>query len=628
MQRIISSLFLGIALAVLSCSTGATHPLHTDAEATEPLQLTILHINDHHSHLDSEEIILELETAPGKREDITVAMGGFPRITAAIHEVEKKSANVLTIHSGDATTGDLYYTLSEGRADADLMNTVCFDTLTLGNHEFDHTDAGLKKFIGFLHDGTCTTKVLSANVRFGPQSPMARTNPTDAVQGAVVLERQGRKIGVIGLTVAGKTLRSSRPDKGTTLIDETAAAQVEIDRLQQQGINTIILATHIGYKADLALAARLSGVDVIVGGDSHSLLGPNALKTYGISTEGPYPTQSTDRDGKPVCIAQAWQYGYVLGELQVSFDAHGEVTRCDGTPWLLIGDTFTRTGSKPQLSAQETASIRADIADSGVLRITQPDATAAAVLAPYKKNKNKLGAKVIATADVPLCLRRVPGTKRDRSRSSLGDLCNQDDRVIAHGGDLQQIVAEAFLQEGRAYFNADISIQNGGGVRADLRSGDITVQDIYTVLPFKNTLIQLNATGAEITAALEDALEGVVGPGGNTGCYPYAGGMRWQVDLNRPKGSRLSHLEVRAADGSYRPLDRGAIYRVVTSSFLADGGDSYTALKAISGERRLEVGLDYAQAFLDYINALPGKTKRLSRLPLADYSTQVFIDTP
>ena len=126
--------------------------------------------------------------------------------------------------------------------------------------------------------------------------------------------------------------------------------------------------------------------------------------------------------------------------------------------------------------------------------------------------------------------------------------------MIAHGGDVQQIVAEAFVQEGKAYFNADISIQNGGGVRADLSRGKITIQDVYTVLPFKNSLIQLNATGAEITAALEDALEGVVGPAANTGCYPYAGGLRWQVDLNRAKGSRLSHLEVK--------FDRHAIRRV------------------------------------------------------------------
>ena len=262
------------------------------------------------------------------------------------------------------------------------------------------------------------------------------------------------------------------------------------------------------------------------------------------------------------------------------------------------------------------------------MRIAAPDQAASILLAPYRKEKDALGSTVIASAETPLCLRRVPGTKRDLSRSSQGDVCNQDPRVNAHGGDLQQIVAEAFLQEGKAYFNADISIQNGGGVRTDIRPGNITVQDIFTVLPFKNTLIQLNATGAEIVAALEDAVEGVAGPAGNTGCYPYTGGLRWQIDLNQPKGKRLSQLEVRTADGGYTPLEREKNYRVVTSSFLADGGDSYTSLSQIRGERRLEVGLDYAQAFLNYIDKLPGTAKILQRLPLSAYSTQVFIDTP
>jgi len=79
---------------------------------------------------------------------------------------------VIKIHSGDASTGDLYYTLNEGQADAEMMNTVCFDTFNLGNHEFDNADAGVKKLMGFLHAGTCKTPILSANVRFGPSSPM------------------------------------------------------------------------------------------------------------------------------------------------------------------------------------------------------------------------------------------------------------------------------------------------------------------------------------------------------------------------------------------------------------------------------------------------------------------------
>ena len=148
------------------------------------------------------------------------------------------------------------------------------------------------------------------------------------------------------------------------------------------------------------------------------------------------------------------------------------------------------------------------------------------------------------------------------------------------------------------------------------------------MLPFKNTLVQLNATGTEIKAALEDAVEGMVGPALNTGCYPYTGGLRWNLDLNKPKGSRLSKLELRAADGSYQPFALNQTYKVATISFLADGNDSYTALKNITGERRVDVGLDYAEAFLQYVENLPGASKVLTKLPVKDYSTQVFVDTP
>ncbi len=623
MRPIFPALSLFLTLALAGCTAGDRRPAAL-AEASKPFELTILHINDHHSHLDEELPSLLLDTGRG-REPVTVERGGFPRVTSAIRALERQSANVIKVHSGDATTGDLYFTLSEGKADAALMNTVCFDTFTLGNHEFDNTDAGIKKLIGFLHDDTCRTSVLSANVRFGPTSPMASAIPPAAVQPSAVLVRGGERIGIVGLTVAGKTKHSSRPNPDTTLVDEATAAQEAIDRLRSQGIDKIILATHIGYRADLALVQQLSGVDVVVGGDSHSLLGPDTLKTYGITPEGPYPTRTTDRDGKPVCIVQAWQYAQVVGELRVRFDAAGEVSSCEGTPWMLVGDDFRRGGGEP-LNEAENGAVRADIEAGGVLRITAPDREAETLLTPYRQQKEALGATVVATAATDLCLRRVPGTTRDVSRSSLGDACNANERVNGHGGDVQQLVAEAFLQQGKAYFGADLSIQNGGGVRADLAKGPVTVKDVYTVLPFKNTLVQLNATGHEVKAALEDALEGVVGPAGNTGCYPYTGGLRFRVDLTRPKGKRVSHLEIRTNDGGYHPFELGRTYKVATMSFLADGNDSFTALKGITGERRIDVGLDYAEAFLNYIEKLPGEPKILAPLPIKDYSTQRFVD--
>ena len=632
---------------LLAAGCAVTPSKNTGAVNDHPapaLSITLLHINDHHSHLDPETLPLQLETAPGTRERILVSMGGFARMASAMKELATRAPNPIKIHAGDAVTGDLYYNLTQGKADADLMNVVCFDAFTLGNHEFDNGDAGLKVFLDYLRQGSCKTWVLSANTHFGPDSALNPARAPGMVEPYAVLERGGcvssknnascrrttseKKIGLIGITVADKTKNSSRPDAGTTFSDETATAQSEIDRLAALGIDQIILQTHQGYQADQAMARKLRGVDVIVGGDSHTLLGPASMKQYGMTPRGPYPTMATSADGKPVCIVQAGQYAYVLGELRVDFDAQGNVLNCSGSPHVLIGDTYARADtSRGRLKPKEIESIRADIARShGLLRPTAEDPGALAVLAPYKARKEAFGSSVVATAANVLCLRRIPGAGKSRFHSTLGDLCNRDPRVQKHGGDVQQLVAEAFLRQGQKYFKADLSIQNGGGVRTDIQKGPVTVKDIYTVLPFKNTLVQLKATGAEIKAALEDALDAALGPAGSTGAYPYSAGLRWTVRANQPKGSRLANLEIRGKDGKYRPFDLGKTWNVATISFLADGHDHYTAFNAITGQRRVDVGLDYAQTLLDYLADLPGTQKILRRLPTSDYSTQQFIE--
>lgn len=579
----------------------------------EDFKLAILHINDHHSNLDAVNATLKLKTGSGpERENVTVSLGGFARVTAAIEALSAGRSNVLKLHAGDAITGTLYYTLEEGKADAELMNTVCFDALAVGNHEFDAGDAGLKQFADFLWAGAeCKTPLLSANVSPRAGSPLG----TSTVVPSQVITREGEKIGIVGLTIAAKTQGSSRPDAGTLLLDEVSSAQREIDRLRQQGVNKIVLLSHLGYERELAIAAELSGVDVIVGGDSHSLLGDDSLKNYGLSPVGAYPTVASNKNGDKVCVVQAWQYSAVVGELEVTFDSAGRVKECGGQPHVLIGESF---GDRPEAALN---AIRADIAAQPALRITSESPKAVAVLEPYQAALVAFGSEHVADASGNLCLRRVPGTKRDGSRSRLAG-CNDDPHVIAHGGDVQQVVADAFLYQGKRYGGADMSLQNGGGVRVDVPSGTVTVGTVYTVLPFRNTLVTLTMSGAEVKAAVEDAMTSVAN--GNTGSYPYAGGLRWEVDLNRPVGDRLSQLTVRDELGRWNPLDANASYRVITNDFIADGQDGYTTLGTIKGDRREDTFLAYADAFLQYVLEVPV----LIRPASTEFSTQVFIDTP
>lgn len=619
-MRVPTFLRLRPALLLAAVLTATLGGCGTAPPQPRPLELTLLHVNDHHSQLDPQTLELQLRNAAGVRERVTVEAGGFARVAAAMRELGAASPHVLKLHAGDATTGDLYFHLTRGRADAELMNTVCFDAFTLGNHEFDHGDAGLKAFLDFLQADACRTPVLSANVRFGAGSPLHASRAPGQVRPSVVLERGGQRIGLVGLTVAAKTQNASRPDAGTVFGDERTAAQAEIDALRAQGIDKVVLLSHLGLAADRQLAAQLSGVDVIVGGDSHTLLGPDALRDVGLAPAAPYPVQARDREGRPVCIVQAWQSARVVGELKVRFDARGELSACDGRPHLLIGDTLSR--DRAVLSEADLAAMRADLAASGALRVTAPDPDATTRLAPHARRKAEFGAQAVGRASLPLCLRRVPG-RLDATRSTLGDVCNLDPDVVAHGGHIQQIVAEAFLQGAREFFAADLALQNGGGVRTDVHAGAVRVQDVHAVLPFKNTLVQLEASGAEIRAALEDALDAVVRLG-NSGSYPYAAGLRFDVDLNAPKGARLSNLQWRNGEGRHEPLDPARRYRVATTSFLADGGDHYATLATIGAPRRSDVGLEYAEVLLKYVERQPQRT--LERLPVSRYSTQAFID--
>ena len=597
------------------------------AVVAKPLELTIAHVDDSHSNLDSASRSFTLAG-----QNVSVDAGGFPRVTAMIQAIRANNDNVLALHAGDAITGTLYFNRAgqPGEADAALMNTVCFDAFALGNHEFDKGDSGLKQFIDFLHKdpAQCKTPVLSANVQFGANSALNPQKAPGYVQPHIVVERDGQKIGIVGLTVAGKTKESSSPDPDTTFEKEATAAQRSIDQLKADGVNKIIVMSHIGYEADKALAAQLRGVDVIVGGDSHTLLGPDSLETYKAgSPSGDYPTRLQNADGDNVCLVHANEYAKVVGELKVNFDAEGKVTDCAGTPHVLIGDDYIVNKAAPD--AATLKAIQDDVKASGFLSVVQPDAKALAVLEPFKKLVEVFKAKIVATAPQEICSRRVPGGEgsTDYGRSSAE--CNAIGDVSLRGGDIQQLVAQAYLDvANQDYGGADFTLQSGGGVRVPLK-GEVTAANVIEVLPFGNMLWRLDITGAEAKSMIEDGLDATFKQGGSTGPYPYSAGLRFNVDASQAKGNRASNLQAfDKASNSWKALDMNKTYRLFVLSFNATGGDGYTTLANIPAERRMDIGVldaDVLQTWIDRISEKDASGRAIIRkLPVDQYSTQYF----
>jgi len=326
---VLGALFLG------GCATEGAGPVQAPSNAPAAFELTIAHINDHHSQLDAFAATeLVLDGVPTQ-----VELGGFARQTSLFKSVAG-TPNLLKLHAGDAMTGSLYYTFFKGKADARMMNTICFDAFIPGNHEFDDGDATLKAFLDELAQGPCQTPTLSANIVPQPGTPLAPAGGRPYLQPSIVKDIGGVRVGLVGITIAGKTRASSRPLASTQFFDETRSAQAAIDALTAQGVRHIVLMTHHGYDADLALAAQLTGVDVIIGGDSHTLLGD--FKALGLPSGGRYPTVARNAAGERVCIGQAWEYGKAFGLMNVRFDAQGRVSQCSGQASLVIGEPFKR----------------------------------------------------------------------------------------------------------------------------------------------------------------------------------------------------------------------------------------------------------------------------------------------
>jgi 2',3'-cyclic-nucleotide 2'-phosphodiesterase (5'-nucleotidase family) len=148
---------------------------------------------------------------------------------------------------------------------------------------------------------------------------------------------------------------------------------------------------------------------------------------------------------------------------------------------------------------------------------------------------------------------------------------------------LGNLVADAI----RAAVGSDVAFQNSGGLRADLHEGPLTKASIYEVMPFENTVFTMDLTGAEVTLALEQALE--------AGRVTQVSGIRYVFDSSRPRGSRV--LSVTNEGGV--PLDPVKTYKVACNDFMATGGDNYDVLS--KGLNRTNTGITVREVLEDFV---------------------------
>ncbi len=304
-----------LTASMLALSTGA---------AFADYQLNILHINDFHSRIES--INKFDSTCSAEEEGKKECFGGAARLKTAIDQRRQalSGQNVLLLNAGDNFQGSLFYTTYKGAAEAEVLNAMKFDVMTVGNHEFDDSEDGLATFLDKVQ-----FPVISANVLAGDGSKLG-----DRIKPSLVLDVGGQKIGIVG-AVTNDTEELSSPGPKVLIADDVASITAAVQDLKAQGINKIIALTHVGYPRDLSAIAKIPDVDVVVGGHSHSLLSNTDPKA-----EGPYPTLVDNPGGYKVPVVQAASYSKYLGDLVVDFDDNGVVKSAKGDP-ILIDSSFT-----------------------------------------------------------------------------------------------------------------------------------------------------------------------------------------------------------------------------------------------------------------------------------------------
>ncbi|UYQ73245.1 5'-nucleotidase/apyrase family protein [Pelagibacterium flavum] len=519
-----------LGASALALTVGLTGPISAqEGEFT----LNILHLNDFHSRfgpINAFDANCDAEAdAAGE------CFGGIARVKTAIDDkrAELDGENVVLLDAGDWFQGSLFYTQYRSEIVAEFSNDLGIDVMAVGNHEFDDGPEELAALLDAIE-----YPLISGNTNVENEPLLEGRIP-----GTHVLEIGGEQIGIIS-ALAEDTDETSSPGDNVEFEDVIDSLTAQAEALTAQGIDKIIALTHVGYSRDLEIASNVPGVDVVVGGHSHSL-----LSNTDESAVGGYPTLIDGVDGNEVPVVTAYAYGKYLGEIAVTWDAEGNVVSAEGAP-ILIDASVT------------------------------PNEEYVARLAELEEPLQELMSEVIGTTTAV-----IEGSR---------EVCRVEECSMGN------LVADAILDRASAQ-GATIAIQNGGGLRSSIDEGEITMGEVLTVLPFSNTMATVEISGADVIDALENGVSDIENGAGR---FPQVAGLKYSYTLANPVGERISDVLVNEG-GEWVPIDEEATYIIVTNNYMRGGGDGYGTFA--EGDNPYDFGPPLEQVLADYIAAQGGE---------------------
>ena len=569
-----------VALALcLSCRTapsagsgGAFSPPSRAEAASAPVKLTIVGTNDLHGGIFPQSATLQDGTA--------VEQGGSSVFAGYLANIRADNpGGVLLLDAGDLFQGTLVSNLTEGKVVVDAYNYLGYTAAAIGNHEFDYgpvgpasvaSEPGMDPF-GALKARIAQAKfpLLAANIYEVASGDRPAWVGND---GTLMLEMKGLKIGIFGL-ITPQTPQTTNPLNVATLRFGSLAPEAfsTAKALRRRGADIVIAVTHAGGKCgsyenprDISSCSSREELfemfeelppgtlDAVVAGHTHQFLGHFVKGTPVIETTG---------------------LGGTFGMINLWVDPKQKTVIAERT------EIRTAIPICARMDERGTCDLR-KLRDAASAHLTQatfldrpvvPDSKLAELLAPALEavrdaQNRKLGVKVP---------REI--VRNREGESPLGDVLADALREMEH---------------------ADVALVNPGGIRADIASGELTYGDVYSVLPFENTVATLNLTGEELSRLLYAAYEA------RRGVYQQSG---LQIALIRcPDSVRLKSIKL--ADG--KPLLPEHRYKVTMADFLARGGDGLAAVISTLPAGQIDFGASRDLGLRDALAAFIQKQRR------------------
>lgn len=467
-------------------------------------------------------------------------------------DLEAAGADVILLSAGDATQGAPIVNFSQGAAAIRFMNAAGYDAMAPGNHEFDWGAENLQTIVK-----DAEFPILAANILGEDGKPLFGSN-------TIFTTKSGLKIGVFGLdTPEAATKTNPEKIKGLSFLageELYACAQAQVDELKAAGCEFIIALGHLGVDEETAatfnrsvdVVNHVTGIDLFVDGHSHTVM----------------------EDGKPV-----------KAETYPSFNNESETLIVStGTKLAYVGAVIYDPADKSLTPSLISAAA-----------YTKTDADVAKLVSDVNAEVDEALKEVIGKTEVVLNGERAPGNRTQET--NLGDFTTDALLWFAKKDQGDHVVA---------------AITNGGGIRAEIPAGNISMKTMNTVFPFGNTVVTLTLTGQQLLETLEAATYCTPTP---IGAFPQVAGIEFTINTAVPyqngeaygtyfrcanPGERVTDVKVAG-----QPLDLNASYTVATNDFSAVGGDTYYAFKDAKATM-IDTGIPLDQALSDYANEVLG----------------------